>query len=284
MSSISLKERFERIDRVREEMIRRREEEPYIYSWRHLEEDIGNAAGYPVSRTAIRQFVAGGKPGSDSVWDAYDAWGVREGILEPMPRAEPMMARETQMQDQASLGNQIRTWREKAEMTQGELAAAVGLDQSMISRLERGEIKHPQEEVIERIKKATVGAAYIDLRPPPMIVRSRSAGPITAETTVQSTEYGRQVDRVLEGPGTPEQKVMMIESIGAGYRAVALEQATAASKEEAEKAPHRGAPASVSSLSPEAAREIWGILQRAIESHESDAPPATDPARDQPGG
>lgn len=113
-----------------------------------------------------------------------------------------------------------------------------------------------------------------------------------APTSAARTEYGRQVDLVLQGPGTADQKTRMIESIAAGYRAAALEEEAAASRVraaasqvEAEKAPYRGAMPGASVLSPEAVHEIWAVFQRALGiERESDAPPATSPGRDQPGG
>lgn len=120
-------------------------------------------------------------------------------------------------------------------------------------------------------------------------VKSPPDHPPALASSARITEYGRQVDLVLQGPGTPEQKAKMIESIAAGYRASALEEEAAASRvraaasqSEAEKAPYRGMP--VSALSPEAVHEIWAAFQQAIQARGFGAPPATDPDHDQPGG
>lgn len=48
----------------------------------------------------------------------------------------------------------IKQLREKREMTQADLAIKSGVDRTVISRIERGEIKRPSWEIVARLASA----------------------------------------------------------------------------------------------------------------------------------
>src|SRR5437588_4988766 len=52
------------------------------------------------------------------------------------------------------VGNAIKRYRKKKKLTQPELAAAIGVPDSTIYRLERGEFKLPKPDTLQRIARA----------------------------------------------------------------------------------------------------------------------------------
>lgn len=54
----------------------------------------------------------------------------------------------------SSLGAQVHRLRQRASLTTRQLAAASGIDQSVISRLERGLIKRPSPDTLQRLSRA----------------------------------------------------------------------------------------------------------------------------------
>lgn len=61
----------------------------------------------------------------------------------------------------ADLGSNLRAARRRAELSQKQLAAAVGVSQAMISQLERGE-KRPSLDLFEKIAaELGVSASYL---------------------------------------------------------------------------------------------------------------------------
>ena len=75
--------------------------------------------------------------------------------------------------DTILLGNRIKEARTLREYTLGDLATAIGINKSTVSRYEHGEIEKPKLPVIESIaKELRVNAAWLIGKSDEMIVRS----------------------------------------------------------------------------------------------------------------
>jgi transcriptional regulator with XRE-family HTH domain len=82
-----------------------------------------------------------------------------------------MAADEAAMNDASSLGGYLREERERAGLSQRQLASRVGIHNSYLARLESGETAHPSPDVVQRIADVleidpTDLYAYIGVVPP----------------------------------------------------------------------------------------------------------------------
>ena len=63
------------------------------------------------------------------------------------------------------IGLQVRALREKAGLTQAELAKRLKISQQVISRIESGEVNNPTVSTLERIAKATGNHLRLEFEP-----------------------------------------------------------------------------------------------------------------------
>lgn len=63
-----------------------------------------------------------------------------------------------------SIGKNLKLLRQSADLTQTDLARKSGVDQSMISKIERGEFENPTIDTLRGLAKA-LGCGIVDLLP-----------------------------------------------------------------------------------------------------------------------
>ncbi|PLS77235.1 MAG: XRE family transcriptional regulator [Chloroflexi bacterium] len=63
------------------------------------------------------------------------------------------MSRHSHTDDLFAFGERVRTLREQRGMRQGELAAAAGISQSQLSRIEKGQASEPAYSLVRRLER-----------------------------------------------------------------------------------------------------------------------------------
>jgi transcriptional regulator with XRE-family HTH domain len=96
----------------------------------------------------------------------------------------------------ADLGRRIRDARKSHRMTQGKLAAHLGVSQGLVSRWEKGE-QMPQPQAIAQLA-ALAGAPVGEFHYGPGAASSRDAGTALTGTSTQSPLPGTKVKRVTD--------------------------------------------------------------------------------------